>query len=406
MLAKNVRGHVFAEIVSAPLLVVAAASFVGATDRFYDDILIYSPSGAYRLEARSPDNKDGLRPFASHFTYTLYDGNTKRVLWKRKQPKDESPPVQAFVSEDKWVVIRTGWDQLVVIDPEGKTALTYRLLEDGIPKDEQEKYVHHTTAGARWSGYSHWYFTMLGGKPHFCVRAWWDHRVLINLADAKAVAIDNAARQHLDAAEKQRVLDILEANAGLAENWDKLKDEGRWKILWPVQNAIHLAGRLKIKEAIPFLRALEPLNYQGSSSSRVGIETHDGEVNPFSYSTFTLRRLIQLTLRRLDETPANLPATEFELERKNGAGEKVNPRPHTTSRAERVPQVDKRMSPLQVLKVLGAPDFVDGPARDAWLYCIDAKEPFTVLIKWEKQNSVSIEHSQPAWLDNSLDDEL
>ncbi|OYV00061.1 MAG: hypothetical protein CFE26_24565, partial [Verrucomicrobiales bacterium VVV1] len=92
-----------------------------ATDRFYSDISIESPSKHYRFEAKSPDNRNKSEqiPFQSSFAYTFTDLNTKKILWTGSQGKG-MPPVDAFVSDAGWTVIRTGWDELIAIDLTGK----------------------------------------------------------------------------------------------------------------------------------------------------------------------------------------------------------------------------------------------------------------------------------------------
>jgi hypothetical protein len=83
-----------------------------ATDRYFRDCFTVSPSGRYRVDAKSPDNAgDRPRPFASNFTYSLTDTSTNKVVWKRQQPmtrekgssfvySTEGSPVALFVNND------------------------------------------------------------------------------------------------------------------------------------------------------------------------------------------------------------------------------------------------------------------------------------------------------------------
>ncbi|HEV3260700.1 MAG TPA: hypothetical protein VG013_27850, partial [Gemmataceae bacterium] len=148
-----------------------------------------------------------------------------------------------------------GWG-ISIIDAKHEFKLFLRI-KDALPKADYEKYVDKTTAGPEWEDYALSYFVTLNGKPHFCIRTWWDRRILIDLEAPRQVS-DRPFEKPLAASEKQRALASLKE--GLTLNWQKTTLDR----IQVVHAAAHFAGRAKMKEAVRLLRQLEPVDYIGS----------------------------------------------------------------------------------------------------------------------------------------------
>jgi len=294
-------------IINAAVSMIAFGAFlypVHATDRFFRDITVESPSKRYKVEAKSPDNvgSEWHRPFQSSFVYNCWDSTTAKLLWTRKQamgkaeplgndstatyrsPEEESP-VAMFVSNTGWTVIRNGWDELIAVDLAGHDRARVKLLSEAFTKEENDKYVDQTTAGPRWSGYSLWYSLDVDGQALFIVRPWWGRRVMVNLETGKLIQSTATIIASASAYERNYVLAELAKGVDNRPQWDK---EEAGKSIWPILNASYLAGRIQVKEAVPFLEKLQDSPYSGSSiSGGLGLlERFDGEVNPHNYSTF------------------------------------------------------------------------------------------------------------------------
>jgi hypothetical protein len=183
------------------------------------------------------------------------------------------------------------------------------------------------------------------------------------------------------------------------EDWDEVRS---------ILGAALWAGHLRVPDAAPLLRALEPSPLSGRCASWSGFDTlglAEGDVAVSHYhKVFVLRQIAKLSLRRLGLEPAPLPATAFYRYRPLRAGEDPHaltlaileggdahedlyvpaPRPaHVEpgpspyrSGARAAAAVTPGMSAREVLDRLGAPDHV-GPT--SWEY--DGAER-TLRVTW------------------------
>jgi len=374
-----------------------------ATDRFFNDVSAESPSKRYKVEAKSPDNarKKGRIAFQSSFVYTCCDTGTKQVLWTREQT--EGSPEEIFVSDTGWTVIRTGGDELIAVDPAGHDRSRIRFLSEGLTKEERAKYVSNTTAGPMWSDYSLWYFLDAAGQHLFVVRPWWGRRVIMNIESGKLLAETSGVSTGAASYERNYVLTEL---ARGVESRGKLEKEECCEALWPILTAAYLAGRLPVAEAVPLLEKLQEVSSVGSSTGGgLGTgEKFEGEVNPHSYSTFTLRQVAHLSMRRLGKVPKPLPANEFDVQ--YAVYEKhhpYKPKALSVSRTANAEQVKEGMRAEQVLDLVGAPDFV---GYDTWEYDMDADRPFSLILKWDARQVIGVQRKTPAlWKQGFVRDE-
>jgi len=283
-------------------------------------------------------------------------------------------------------------------------------LEKAIPKDEWDGYVGMTTAGPEWADHSLHYFIDLDGKPHFCVRTWWDRRILIDLAQLKQ-ASDTRFAKTLEQKERKLVLETLKQAAGRYGR-QKLARWGR--DIFAIPGAARVAGRLRMREAVEYLNLLESVPFVdsiGGATSDDGLE--EGDINPFSCGKYKLRRIVQVSLRLLGEKPQGYPATFwYHLVRKTvddndylTSGAKYQPRQYRMSRHERAPQLAEGMKPVEVLDVMGPPDVVERWVH-AWRWDVDTESPYSLVVEWDRRlyKVLAVRRVQPPlWQSDGVD---
>ena len=370
------------------LLFVTFAFCSFPTDRFYEDLHVSSMSGRYRVDATSPDNaKKGYHPFQDDFTYRCVDTKTGDIVWTRKQPESEGSPASINVSDSGVTIVYTAYHNIMVVSPAGNVTRKIDFLDDALTDDENQKFVHQTTAGPMWAGLSISYFFEHKSREYYSIRPWWGRRVIVDVKNGELQQSNDGLSDACLATEKEIAMKSLETKPN--------NDDERFE----QSLAIYLAGVLKIKSAIPYLRNAENSTAIGSSTSG-GLswgEDFENEVDPHSYETFSIRQIAQLSLRRLGEKPEALPCNSFKIE-EGGKSKRFNP----TLKRERhknVSSVEVGMSAKQILTLIGPPDFV---SCDEWSYDMDADQPFTLTIKMDARESTAITREKPIWL-NGLD---
>jgi hypothetical protein len=391
----------FHTLVAATVIAVAALPAV-ATDRYFPDKKVTSPGGKYRIEALSPHNVGQPRPFASDFTYTLYDAASGAKVWERKQ--GEGSPMSIYVDDAGWVVAYVTPNELIVLEPAaGKRTLVFNIIEE-FPEAEREKYVHWTTAGMMWTGGSHWYFSRAEGRPYFVIRTGWGRHVVVDLQTAKVLR--EPARELLRAFQGVEVASTLQTLKVAAQRSDEYVAScggpGLPEDLPAPHNlmaAIKIAADERLTDAIPHLRALENTHYIGSSGGWWDFDRKfkDGEIYPFNQSEYTIRKGAQYALRKLGEKPAEVPVTGFSYSGEGGGPVAIQKLP--APRADRVGLVERGAKPEDILAAIGAPDHLNFQAP-AWEYDIDAPEPYTLRLTFAKDHRtiVAIERlSPPLW---------
>lgn len=368
------------------------------SDRFYDDISVKSPSSRYQVEAKSPDNAPELPgepkkqiAFQSKFVYTCTEIGTENVLWTRQQPENEGAPSSIFLTDDAWTVVRV-YDDLICLDPEGQERGRVDIF-DQFTRKERSDFVRNTTAGPMWSGKSLWYFVSVGHGHFFAIRPWWGRRIIIDVETGKALQSTDELEAACLRQERMDVLFELTQAVETKKEWES-KEE------CPCVESAYLAGALKIKAAVPLLKQLQDCEYCGCSTSSSRVESIEGRVNPFNHSVFSLRQAVQLSLRRLGETPKNYPATEFKIEFDDYEKRtKFVPPILSVPRHENAKKVKIGMDTETVLSILGEPDFVD----DSWEYDMDSTPPSTLVLYWGKPLSTFLrpakeEPAQVTWI--------
>ena len=377
--------------------ITALNGSASATDVYFSDGKAVSKNGRFTVEGKSPHNAGPRsRPFARNFTYTLFDAETSKTIWTRKQAKNEASCVGLFVNDDGWVVIRTGtYDTLICVDPKGKVVGEIGLIEDVFTAKERQDHVHYTTAGPMWSSYSQWYFLKSEDRKLFVIRPWWDRRIVIDLEKGRAVPVSEPIAANCLQHERQWALSELQKAVAKRKQWDQ--DETGSGI-FSILDAAYLAGKIRMREAIPLLSQLQDAKYSGASvwSCSEYEPSGDKDIDPSSWEELTTRRVVHLSLRRLGVTPGPFDCTKFD----NHVA-RIN---QTRPRAELVTEVQKGMRPRRILELIGAPDFNDS---DEWHYAVDTSDPYTLTIVWGKKGVKAIKQTRPPiWTTERWDDEL
>ena len=118
-----------------------------------------------------------------------------------------------------------------------------------------------------------------------------------------------------------------------------------------------------------------------------------------------MRRVVHLSLRRLNTVPEQRPCTQFDVhyeDRRKEHAFKAPPLAHP--RAMRTGDVMEGMKPEDVLAIIGAPDFTDS---SVWYYDIDAQNPYTLSVWWGKDGVKVIRRQHPPhWQTELWDEEI
>jgi hypothetical protein len=106
----------------------------------------------------------------------------------------------------------------------------------------------------------------------------------------------------------------------------------------------------------------------------------------------------------LGETPKPLPVYFFDVRFKDyNKNHLYTPKTLTAPRHTSAEKVEKGMKAKQVLALVGSPDYV---GYDTWEYDMDAKLPFTLILKWDARRVIGIERkTPPVWQDDFARDE-
>jgi len=153
--------------VALPAFFFVLERIVCATAPFYQNLSAESPNGRYRFTAISPANEKSSSSFnggQSEFEFVLLELRTNgvdKVVWKRRQEKNEVSPRAFFVGDDGWSVTWSGRHQLAVIDTTGTKTKSVDSLLDYLTRCERENKLLHSLlpwSPPSWGNY-HAYLT-------------------------------------------------------------------------------------------------------------------------------------------------------------------------------------------------------------------------------------------------------
>ena len=353
------------------------------------DIVGVSENGRYRLSVSA---LPGLV-----FVYKLTDRVGNRMLWRQKHgdANDLNYWQSAFISNDGWCICED--DNLAdVIAPTGRCALSFRFdWPPAISKADNKRYIPIIEDGPiSWGEeYSCTHFTEFNGREYFCVRYWWGHHAVVDLAAGRMASVNSTMMRQIDAEEREMVLrQLAQCVRRLPElRADIAKDDCCTDLAADTERASLLPGQLHIREAIPLLRQIEPLAYSAEGVSSPEMDSGKGKADISSWEVYELRQNTQLSLRRLGALPAPYPEITFH---QRNHERPYRPRPFPQQRSDRTGLVAKGQAPEQVLDEIGNPDFVDDGTT--WEYDMDAPRPYTLRVVWKDRQVAAVKRISPA----------
>jgi len=368
-----------------------------------------STNREFRIEARLQNASEEGEESNVRVEYSLYSAKDNGVLWRRKGETREGGPIRVFVDDSKWVIIWTRYDRLKMIDPSGTTVAVIHIPTEGIPLSDA-KYANRERSGMPWSSYSLWTFVIVEQRPYFCIRTWWARRLIWSLDRQTIAADEGALRVAAEAAERRLVLSILEKAAEVGRKWSKKnipeyenREPAPWNSVEDLVSAIYMSSQLKIREAVPLLRELEPIASFATGGGGYDEDIPEGELLIASRGFFDgIRHLVQQSLRQLGVKPAGFPVRQMVTKSPDHypglpyvPSGKLQPRPKAAA------AIKRDMIPKEVVDILGAPDEIRFPnlARldysPTWEYEIDASPPYTLRLVWASRRLKDIEKVDP-----------
>lgn len=217
--------------------------------------------------------------------------------------------------------------------------------------------------------------------------------MVLNLESGKLFDETSDVLKCAVACERHHVITELTKGVEIQKKWE-MKES--WDADWSFLTASYLAGRLAVQEAAPLLEQLQEVAYRGScTSGGLGTgERFEGEVDPHSYETLTLRQVVQLSLRRLAKTPRPLTANQFDVQYEEYQKNHLYvPQSTVAPRAINAEKVKTGMKAEEVLDLLGGPDFV---GYDTCEYDMDADLTFSLILKWDCRHVIDVTKKTPA----------
>lgn len=367
------------------VLCLGALPHAFATDRFFPNINAKSPSGRYRLTAKSPDNQVTFngrfgRPkaFQGRFQYTFTDTKTGKVLWTRIPENPEQndalrlPPMDIYVDESGWSVTQTSANQLVCVSPSGEMSDAIEILRHGMTKRDRDRYVVETSAGPDWESMSLWYFLDNGAQRLFVIRPWWGSHILVDVEQGKFVT---DATEHAGAIRKHETAQVLEKLKDAVANGE---EEDSWNN--QLHTAILLAGKFQLFESDEYLRVLE-------NSDRLD-QNRKAWIDKRKYAiggNYQTRQFAQLSLRRIGETPKPLPAYKIlvrDMDKTTSPPtERISELTVKRDHHENAGKIKEGMTQTDVIDLLGVPDSMTYFFK--WTYDFDSKKPFSLKITFD-----------------------
>ncbi len=387
----------------AGLLLIFTGS-AGASDRFYSDYTTRSPDGRYEFTARSPDNRWGRNPpFQSHFVYRLRDRKSGKVYWTiRQDDAERADPsfrqlTSIYIHPSGWSVASDDGNTYHCFRPDGVQTGKVDIL-GSFPRSDVKKYVQDSSVGPIWEAFVDNRFLEYGGRLYFGIRPWWGRYILIDVALGKCVPIPPALSAQWRAAIGHDAIEMLRRGAARQAELEK---DCCSEIASETMKGAFLVGALRIGEALPLLRQLEPSKSSEKSccASTGEAPTPPGQIAIRENMTYTLRELVHLSLRRLGEKPAYFPIVLPKIEAVAGGDGGHPPCPAPPfPRAQRAAGIRTGLSPDEVVKLLSGPDFVgdDSANHSTWEYDIDSDRPYTLVLHWKGRRVGSIERLRPA----------
>ena len=354
-----------------------------ASDRIFRDIESHSPSGEWRLDARSPDNKiDKYQRWQDDFVYTMRKGG--QIVWQSEysvQQPSEHSPVRVFVNDDGFVAIHTGRDELIFVDSQGHDCGRIGDLTDLLPAKDHKEFILVSSVGLMWTPYSIWHFVEVEEESIFVIRLWWGRLLVFDPEDSQLIVPDDTMNQAI------REWQVEHCRSWLAEGTSKeLDKDSAEQLITPAL----LAGQLGIRDALPRLRVIEQSEHIRIYKEWRDLDIKSDSIDRFIDEQFLALQIAQLSIRRLGESPEVLPI--FELPKRDFFS-KFRLR-MMRDREKNEAKLTQGMSPMQVVDLIGLPDFI---GRNEWSYDFEKNTPRSLTISWDSYVVKDVKRGEPLW---------
>jgi hypothetical protein len=366
------RSRWLAILPSAAVLLVCI-NVASATDRYFSDKDESSPNGRFRLTAVSPDNtKKRPRPFQSDFCYTLHDVESGEILWQRDLT--DWSPIRVWVHDDSSVVIWDARHDFVALDALTGEVRVEAPLRDLVPEEDWNAgHVVQSTAGPLWTRNAHFVFFQFDNRTWFGCRTGWDRVFVLDFGNSRSITDPTTPiTSAMDAALRDRAISVLGA---AADNPESIVGPRLYETDAAVLEALDIAGRLKLRDALASIRELERLNPASADPlPRFAPEAADETT---VLRPFRLRQWAHTALRRLGEAPRPLPCTYVT---EDWWSAPIAYLEIPADRTARVTSLAQNCSRADLLVALGPPDdILDGRNGALWLYAIDEHNGLPLL---------------------------
>ena len=353
-------------ILVAAAVATGYAGVASATDRYFFDKDESSPNGRFRVTAISPDNADGRpqRAFQSDFCYTLHDVESGDILWQRDLT--DWAPIRVWVHDDSSVVIWDARHAFIALDALTGEARVEAHLRELVPEEDWHAgHIHQTTAGPMWTSNAHFIFFQFDDRTWFGCRTGWDRVFVLDFGDGRSITDPTAPiTSAMDAALRDRAMSVLRA---AADNTEPIVEPRLYETDAAVLDALDIAGRLRLRDALPFIRELEQVN--PASSHPLPIFSPETADETTVLRPFRLRQWAHTTLRRLGETPRPLPCMYVT---EDAWSAPIACLEVPADRTAGIASLATQCSRSDVLTALGPPDdILDARNSNRWLYAID-----------------------------------
>lgn len=326
---------------------------------------------------------DDLFGYTDFFEYQLWERGGWLPVWQRRQPKSETPPDALLVSDTGYSVIVTAERlEFIALDPQGKELLRIAVgpSREGRPSWQPAEYPLKRGETAGWA-----VFFNHEGRLYFSWRFGRGARLVLRVGpDSARIDPDDRLSAACRAAEEASVLDYIarrgeELPGLLSPNWrDRLPGSAarRQDQRRRCRQALLLVLAHRLHPSLPLLRRLERCPHSGGKL---------GSFAPLALGPDVricggLRPLIQQCLRRLGQTPMDLPAYQFISA---GQALEVN---FPADRSQRLAAYAGEDA-LLTLQRLGSPDHLRAEEdRETWEY--DCRGPdgswLTTTLEWKR----------------------
>lgn len=366
----------------------------------YPDLEASSRSGSYHCRAFFSQRRPGA---VGAFEYVLEQGG--ETLWRRiAAGEHEEPPLDLFVDDTGYVVamlhLFTYALKPLILALDGNTVAILDLASLLFDLGIDEQHLYSCNAGLLWRGSFTYHLLTDKGERFLFLVTTTGLEVGVNLSSGKFLDDLSEFAEGLDARRRQDTVRILRREASRLQLPAAPQRAGRNEL----GVALATAGLLKIQEATPALRVFEE---HGTLADELGSR----QFGPFNLKRLRLRQDAQLALRRLGHQPALLPAYELTYQQSN----QVVELPACTSRLEGVDRLEPGISLLEVVQLLGAPDFAHskfseqlGRALSYWEYDLWDEEFYTLRVELNREEEAVAGLSifrPPHWLEPDVRDQ-